>query len=153
MTSRPGSWNSASANNFEELTFSVAQANDSRDSDRQLGVEVLANNEQVEIRSVPFNQVQEFTIDVDGCQRPEDPVLPRRQRRRLRWLGDRRADRHHGELNGGQSAASRGKAIKRRSRSEAVSTLCPRTCDEAGGAALDHVEGDGMPVERGAHVV
>jgi hypothetical protein len=54
------------ANNFEELTFSVAQANDSRDSDQQLSVEVLANNEQVEIRSVPFNQVQEFTIDVDG---------------------------------------------------------------------------------------
>jgi hypothetical protein len=53
-------------NNFEELTFSVAQANDSRDSDQQLSVEVLANNEQVEIRSVPFNQVQEFTIEVDG---------------------------------------------------------------------------------------
>jgi hypothetical protein len=54
------------ANNFQELTFSVAQANDSRDSDQQLSVEVLANNEQVEIRSVPFNQVQEFTIDVEG---------------------------------------------------------------------------------------
>ena len=27
---------------------------------------MLANNEQVEIRSVPFNQIQEFTIDVDG---------------------------------------------------------------------------------------
>ena len=53
-------------NNFEELTFSVAQGNDSRDSDQQLSVEVLANNEQVEIRSVPFNQIQEFTIDVDG---------------------------------------------------------------------------------------
>jgi hypothetical protein len=54
------------ANNFEELSFSVAQANDSQDSDQQLAVEVLANNEQVEIRSVPFNQVQEFTIDVEG---------------------------------------------------------------------------------------
>jgi hypothetical protein len=53
-------------NNFEELTFSVAQANDSRNSDQQLSVEVLANNEQAEIRSVPFNQVQEFTIDVEG---------------------------------------------------------------------------------------
>ena len=53
-------------NNFEELSFSVAQGNDSRDSDQQLSVEVLANNEQVEIRSVPFNQIQEFTIDVDG---------------------------------------------------------------------------------------
>ena len=54
------------ANNFEELTFSVAQANDSRDSDQQLSVEVLANNEQVEIRSVPFNEIQDFAIDVDG---------------------------------------------------------------------------------------
>lgn len=54
------------ANNFEELTFSVAQANDSLDSDQQLTVEVLGNNEQVEIRSVPFNQIQEFTIDVEG---------------------------------------------------------------------------------------
>lgn len=53
-------------NNFEELTFSVAQDNDSFDSDQQLSVEVLANNEQVEIRSVPFNQIQEFTIDVEG---------------------------------------------------------------------------------------
>ena len=53
-------------NNFQELTFSVAQANDSQDSDQELSVEVLANNEQVEIRSVPFNEVQEFTIDVDG---------------------------------------------------------------------------------------
>lgn len=54
------------ANNFDELSFSVAQANDSRESDQQLSVEVLANNEQVEIRSVPFNQVQDFTIDVAG---------------------------------------------------------------------------------------
>jgi hypothetical protein len=54
------------ANNFQELTFSVAQDNDSPNSDQQLSVEVIANNEQVEIRSVPFNQIQEFTIPVDG---------------------------------------------------------------------------------------
>ena len=53
-------------NNFQELTFSVAQDDDSEDSTQYLSVEVLANNEQVEIRSVPFNQIQEFTIDVDG---------------------------------------------------------------------------------------
>jgi hypothetical protein len=53
-------------NNFEELTFTVAQANDSLRSDQELSVEVLANNEQVEILSVPFNQLQEFTIDVEG---------------------------------------------------------------------------------------
>ena len=33
-------------NNFEELTFSVAQGNDSRDSDQHLSVEVLANDGQ-----------------------------------------------------------------------------------------------------------
>ena len=53
-------------NNFQELTFSVAQDDDSESSTQYLSVEVLANNEQVEIRSVPFNQIQEFTIDVDG---------------------------------------------------------------------------------------
>lgn len=54
------------ANNFEELTFSVAQANDSRDSDQYLSVEIVGNNEQLDIRSVPFNEIREFTIDVDG---------------------------------------------------------------------------------------
>jgi hypothetical protein len=51
---------------FEELTFSVGQANDSEASDQKLVVEVLANNQQVEIQSVPFNQVQDFRIPVDG---------------------------------------------------------------------------------------
>ena len=54
------------ANNFDQLTFSVGQANDSRASDQKLVVEVLANNQQVEIQSVPFNQVQDFRIPVDG---------------------------------------------------------------------------------------
>ena len=53
-------------NKFSELTFSAAQANDSQSSDQKLVVEVLANNQQVEIRSVPFNQVQDFRISVDG---------------------------------------------------------------------------------------
>jgi hypothetical protein len=53
-------------NKFEELTFSVGQANDSEASDQKLVVEVLANNQQVEIQSVPFNQVQDFRIPVDG---------------------------------------------------------------------------------------
>lgn len=52
------------ANNFSTLRFSVAQANDSVKSDQSLSVEVLANNRQAESRSVPFNQVQQFTIDV-----------------------------------------------------------------------------------------
>jgi hypothetical protein len=53
-------------NNFDSLEFSVAQSNDSRESDQSVSVEVLANNEQVEIRSVPFNEVQSFTIAVRG---------------------------------------------------------------------------------------
>jgi hypothetical protein len=53
-------------NKFKQLAFSAAQANDSDASDQKLVVEVLANNEQAEIQSVPFNQVQDFTIKVDG---------------------------------------------------------------------------------------
>lgn len=54
------------ANNFDQLTFSVGQANDSQASDQSVSVEVLANNQQVEIRSVPFNQIQQFSIPVTG---------------------------------------------------------------------------------------
>jgi hypothetical protein len=54
------------ANNFDQLTFSVGQANDSPASDQNVSVEVLGNNQQIDIRSVPFNQIQEFTIPVDG---------------------------------------------------------------------------------------
>ncbi len=53
-------------NNFSELTFSAAQANNSQRSDQNLVVEVVANNEQRDIRSVPFNQTQDFTLDVSG---------------------------------------------------------------------------------------
>jgi len=54
------------ANNFEKLDFSVGQANDSTSSDASVTVEVLANNAQVEIRSVPFNEIQKFSIPVEG---------------------------------------------------------------------------------------
>ncbi len=54
------------ANNFETLAFSVGQANDSASSEESVSVEVLANGAQVEIRSVPFNQVQSFEIPVTG---------------------------------------------------------------------------------------
>lgn len=53
-------------NNFDTLVFSVAQADDSRSSDQELAVQVIANNEQVEVRNVPFNQVQDFSIPVTG---------------------------------------------------------------------------------------
>jgi hypothetical protein len=54
------------ANNFDQLTFSVGQANDSQASDQNVSVEVLGNNQQIDIRSVPFNQIQQFTIPVTG---------------------------------------------------------------------------------------
>jgi hypothetical protein len=54
------------ANNFDQLTFSVGQANDSRASDQNVSVEILANNQQVDIRSVPFNQIQQFSVPVTG---------------------------------------------------------------------------------------
>lgn len=54
------------ANNFSELSFSAAQANNSQRSDQNLVVEIVANNEQRDIRSVPFNQIQDFTLDVAG---------------------------------------------------------------------------------------
>jgi hypothetical protein len=54
------------ANNFDELKFSVGQANDSLASDQNVSVAVVANNQQVDIRSVPFNQIQQFTVPVTG---------------------------------------------------------------------------------------
>jgi len=54
------------SNSFETLTFKVGQSNDSVSSDQELTVEVLANNEQAEIRQVPFNQIQQFDITVDS---------------------------------------------------------------------------------------
>src|SRR4051794_28020826 len=48
------------SNKFTTLTFSVAQADNSQSSDQKLTVEVLNNNEQAEIRAVPFNEVQGF---------------------------------------------------------------------------------------------
>jgi len=53
-------------NNFKQLDFSVGQADNSANSDQNLSVEVLANNSQVEIRSVPFNEIQTFSIPVTG---------------------------------------------------------------------------------------
>ena len=53
-------------NNFSRLTFSVGQANDSLDSDQAVSVEVVGNNAQIEIQSVPFNEIRDFTIPVTG---------------------------------------------------------------------------------------
>ncbi len=53
-------------NKFEVFTFTAGQGNDSIRSDQNLSIEVLANNGQVEIRSIPFNEVRDFEIAVSG---------------------------------------------------------------------------------------
>ena len=53
-------------NNFDLLEFSVGQADDSQISEQEVVVEVLANNAQVDIRTVPFNQVRPFSVPVTG---------------------------------------------------------------------------------------
>jgi hypothetical protein len=53
-------------NNFKTFSFSVGQANNSTDSDQNVSVEVVGNNAQLEIKSVPFNVVQSFEIPVTG---------------------------------------------------------------------------------------
>jgi hypothetical protein len=77
-------------NKFRELTFSVGQANDSDASDQKLVVEVLGNNQQVEIQSVPFNQIQDFAIPVDGVNALKI----------LLYLDDTVRDCGHGSVNG-----------------------------------------------------
>jgi hypothetical protein len=52
------------SNKFKTLTFSVAQADNSESSDLGLTVEILTNGAQAEIRTVPFNQIQEFAVPV-----------------------------------------------------------------------------------------
>ena len=53
-------------NKFDTLSFSAGQDNASVRSDQNLSVEVMANNAQVEIRSIPFNEVRDFEIPVSG---------------------------------------------------------------------------------------
>jgi hypothetical protein len=53
------------ANRFSSLSFTVGQANDSQTSDGSLTVDVIANStDKRDNRTVPFNKVQDFTIDV-----------------------------------------------------------------------------------------
>lgn len=53
-------------NNFDTFSFSLGQANNSLSSDQNVSVEVVGNNAQLEIRSVPFNEVQSFEVPVAG---------------------------------------------------------------------------------------
>ncbi len=54
------------SNSFSKLTFTVGQANDSAVSNQTLDVEIDGNNKQIDIRHIPFNQVQQFTVPVTG---------------------------------------------------------------------------------------
>ena len=52
------------SNGFKMLNFSVGQSNNSLGSDQNLTIEVIANNAQIDIRHVPFNQLQQLTENV-----------------------------------------------------------------------------------------
>jgi hypothetical protein len=52
------------AHRFTKLTMNVGQANDSPNSDRNVVVEILANEKQQDTRRIPFDRIQPFTVDV-----------------------------------------------------------------------------------------
>jgi hypothetical protein len=55
------------ANRFNSLSMNVAQANSSESSDQTLVVVVEGNDEQIDIRQVPFNEVVSISgLDISG---------------------------------------------------------------------------------------
>jgi len=54
------------ANRFKTLSMSISQANSSKQSDQQLTVAVIANGSQLDIQTVPFNQVKPVQLPVLG---------------------------------------------------------------------------------------
>lgn len=54
------------ANTFDTLNFTVGQANDSESSARVMVVQVLGNNKQLDVQSVPFNTIQPVSVPVAG---------------------------------------------------------------------------------------
>jgi hypothetical protein len=50
------------AHRFKTLSMNVGQANTSPSSDATLEVEIVANNQQVDSRSVPFDQIQPIEV-------------------------------------------------------------------------------------------
>jgi hypothetical protein len=53
-------------NKFSELTFSAGQANSSESSDNVVKIEVLGDGEQMDVKNVPFNTIDSFSVDVTG---------------------------------------------------------------------------------------
>lgn len=54
------------ANRFSTLSLTVAQANNSQDSNQDLTVRVLGNEEQIGIQKVAFNKVGRLELDITG---------------------------------------------------------------------------------------
>lgn len=52
------------ADNYKTFTFEAGEANDSKASDQTLTIAVQANGKQVTAKNIPFNRVQDFSIDV-----------------------------------------------------------------------------------------
>lgn len=52
------------ANNFDKLSFKAGQANQSESSRDTLVVRVVGNGNQIDIQRIPFNEVQDFDLDV-----------------------------------------------------------------------------------------
>lgn len=53
-------------NNFEKLTFSAGQANDSESSSDTLIVRVTGNGGQIDTKRIPFNETAVFDVPVTG---------------------------------------------------------------------------------------
>lgn len=54
------------ARRFDTLSFTVGQDNASDSSQEVLVVEVIGNGEQMDVRRVPFDQVQPFDLPITG---------------------------------------------------------------------------------------
>ncbi|WP_270255187.1 hypothetical protein [Kocuria marina] len=54
------------ANNFDNMKFQVGQDNNSESSEQTLTVRVEGNGKQLDVQAVPFNEVQNFSVPVDG---------------------------------------------------------------------------------------
>lgn len=51
-------------NKFTKLDFSTGQANTSESSDDILKLEILGDGEQIDVKNIPFNEIESFSVDV-----------------------------------------------------------------------------------------
>lgn len=52
------------ANSFDQLSFKAGQADQSESSKQTLVVRAVGNGNQIDIQRIPFNKIQEFTLNV-----------------------------------------------------------------------------------------